>query len=155
MNKKVFEVEEYRANDSRGRNAVRSHLDRSGRFSLFPTDVYGPDILSIRMYDSCIVDIFRHEVEVKKGWKDDWPESWRTVQVPARREYLATSPYPVILWVLRDDLQKAWCITGDQLQERFLGEVPNKKVPSGEMFYKIPIENCKIVEIGDNGSDFN
>jgi len=139
MIRKPFEVEEYNQNHQVGRGAIRAYLDRVGHFTLQPEDKYGSDLVSYRKV--------RHEVEIKRVWTGDWPSRWDTIQVPERKSHLSKSKVPVVIWVLRSDLTQAWVIRGDQLKTEYLEEVPNTKVAAGEYFYRIPVDDCRLVDL--------
>ena len=63
----AFSKEAYEAYDSKAKTTVRAHLDSKRIFTNVYED-YGPDILAFHE--------FFHEVEIKTGWKDEWPEHW-------------------------------------------------------------------------------
>lgn len=100
--------------------------------------------VDITCNDSSGLLTYYHEVEVKRVWDGQWPDSWKTIQVPERKGKFAKSDH--YIWVLRNDLEAAWLIPGERLRKEFLSEVHNKKIRCGEYFYGVPKGLCFYVE---------
>ena len=49
--------------------------------------------------------------------------------------------------IFRNDLKAAWRIDGDIVSNSNTKEVSNRYVPNGEMFYIVPIEKAKYIEL--------
>ena len=80
-NKRKFDYNNYKEWDNVAKLAVRSFLESLG-CELFPdVESYDADIMVVQPIKSY------HEVEVKLGWKEEWPSSWKTC-------LLYTSPSP-------------------------------------------------------------
>lgn len=132
--RKPFEKDVYNKYDGPAKEAMRIHLEAQGHTVTIPPENYDVDLFSdfhsIRMY---------HEVEVSEGWKlGDHP--FPKGSVPERKHRLVElhPDVPLYFWMLRLDLKRAVVFSGKKLIDRWLIEVPNRKVPEGEFFYRIP-----------------
>jgi hypothetical protein len=131
---KPFNKLDYMRFDGPAKQAMRVHLELSGYKVTVPPENYGADLYSelgkIRIY---------HEVEVSQGWKEEEHPFWKG-SVPERKLRLAKIHInePLYFWMLRLDLLRALVFPSFRLRPEFLVEVPNKKIPEGEFFYRIP-----------------
>ena len=132
--RKPFEKDVYNKCDGPAKEAMRIHLEAQGHRVTIPPENYDVDLFSdflkVRMY---------HEVEVSLGWlKDAHPFS--NGSVPERKHRLVEmyQSVPLYFWMLRSDLKRAVVFSGMKLIDKWLVEVPNRKVPEGEFFYRIP-----------------
>jgi hypothetical protein len=136
-----FNQEHYEAYDQKAKDVLRNYLDEKGIYSRIQED-YGPDIKSVQ-------EVF-HEVEIKNSWKEEWPENWRSLHIPARKKkYMADgkgNTQRVIFWVLNHFCDKAWTIDGKNLGDELIESIPNGRYPEGEYFYNIPISELKLVK---------
>ena len=91
------------------------------------------------------------EVEVKNVWSGDWPKAWKDIQLPERKsrliKYADTQNKKLNFLIFRNDLKAAWEIDSDVVSNSDTREVSNRFVPNGEMFYIIPIEKAKYIEL--------
>jgi hypothetical protein len=132
--RKEFEEDLYNKYDGPAKHAMQVHLELSGHDVTVPPENYGVDLYST------IGDlVMYHEVEVSEGWKSGihpFPKG----SIPERKIRLKAmqSGDPLYFWMLRFDLRRAVVFGSHLLQDRFLVEVPNRKVPEGEYFYRIP-----------------
>lgn len=132
--RKKFEQDVYNKYDGPAKEAMRKHLAAQGHTVTVPPENYDVDLFSdylgVRMY---------HEVEVSEQWQEG-PHSFFTGSVPERKIRLVKmhKNVPLYFWMLRFDLQRALVFPGHQLKDRYLVEVPNRKVEVGEYFYRIP-----------------
>ena len=126
----AFSKEAYEAYDNKAKTAVRAHLDSKRIFTNIYED-YGPDILAFHEYF--------HEVEIKTGWKDKWPEHWETLHIPSRKKKYVDGGRKGYFWVLNDPCTKAKVVKSDDLDDKYLEKVNNVRTPEGEYFFSIPI----------------
>lgn len=132
-----FNEQAYIACDSKAKSAIRDYLDSKGVLTNIKED-YGPDIQSWQKV--------WHEVEIKSGWNNEWPPSWKTVHIPSRKKkYLERGK--VMFWVLNKTCDRAILIDGKHLEDDYLEVIPNKRYPEGEYFYDIPIHLTKFVDL--------
>jgi len=91
------------------------------------------------------------EVEVKNGWENTWPSSWKDVRIPERKtrliNYAKTNNKKLTFIIFRRDLKAAWTVDGDTVKDCELKEISNRFVPKGEYFYIIPIDRAKYIEL--------
>ena len=132
--RKKFDKELYDQFDGPAKHAMQVHLELSGHTVTVPPENYGVDLYStvgdLKMY---------HEVEVSQGWKSGY-HPFLLGSVPERKIRLKAmeAGKPLYFWMLRLDLRRAVCFGSYCLQDKFLVEVPNKQIESGEYFYRIP-----------------
>jgi len=131
---KPFDKGDYDKFDGPAKDAMRVHLELSGYKVTVPPENYGADLYSelgkLKIY---------HEVEVSQGWKaahHPFPQG----SVPERKKRLADMHInePLYFWMLRLDLLRALVFPSFRLRPEYLIEVPNKKIHTGEYFYRIP-----------------
>lgn len=132
--RKPFEQDVYDRCDGPAKEAMRYHLTAQGHIVTVPPENYGVDLYSelgdFKMY---------HEVEVSEGWKSG-PHCFFNGSIPERKGRLVEmlKGEPLYFWMLRLDLGRALVFSSFKLSDRWLVEVPNRKVPIGEYFYRIP-----------------
>ena len=108
-----------------------------------PPENYGADLYSeldtIKIYN---------EVEVSQGWKAG-EHPYPRGSIPERKIRLAKVHInePLYFWMLRLDLLRALVFPSFRLRDEFLIMVPNKKIPTGEYFYRIPKEFGKEFDL--------
>jgi hypothetical protein len=130
--RKEFSEEDYTRFDGPAKNALAVH--HHGHVVTVPPENYGVDLYSevgdLTMY---------HEVEVSRGWKTGVHQFPRG-SVPERKHRLKEMMpcVPLYFWMLRLDLARALVFNSKHLIDRWLVEVPNCKVDTGEYFYRIP-----------------
>ena len=91
------------------------------------------------------------EVEVKNGWENIWPSSWKDVRVPERKtkliNYAKTNSKKLTFIIFRKDLKAAWTVDSDTVKDCELKEISNRYISKGEYFYIIPIDKAKYIEL--------
>jgi hypothetical protein len=140
---KPFDKDLYEQFDGPGKDAVCQHLLLTGYVVTVPPENYGADLYAVKQR----VKIF-HEIEVFKNWRDgQFPFS--TGSIPERKIRLARMHInePLYFWRLRLDLKRALIFPGFRLRDKFLVEVPNKIIDTGEYFYRIPVSLGKEFDL--------
>lgn len=139
---KQFSQEDYENNNARAVNAVIHYLNHVGLYARENDDKYGVDIL---VYGRGYKHTTNIEVEIKYNWKSDQTDfPYDTVQLPERKRKFRDLPKSTEFWILRPDLKAVVIIPDTSVREEYLTEVPNYKIQSGEMFYKIPLSECIV-----------
>jgi hypothetical protein len=140
---KSFSKDDYNKFDGPAKDAMRVHLELSGYRVTVPPENYGADLYSelgpIKIY---------HEVEVSTNWKaGHFP--FPTGSVPERKLRLSIIHInePLYFWRLRMDLLRAIVFPSFRLRAEFLVMVPNRKITTGEYFYRIPTELGKEFDL--------
>jgi len=135
---KPFNPDTYAQTDAPAREAVRAKLDNMGIHTV-SSETFGVDITALHPIG--------HEVEVKRGWKDEWPESWETIHIPFRKTKLFKNGSRVFFWILRSDCKEAWVIDSKILTQDMLTEVRNSEIEKGEYFYNVPTNKANRVNL--------
>jgi len=132
--RKKFEKDLYDKFDGPAKEAMRIHLEHEGHIVTVPPEDYGVDLHS-KLGDL----VMYHEVEVSQGWKSS-VHPFLLGSIPERKIRLKAmkSGLPLYFWMLRLDLRRAVVFGSYCLKDKYLVEVPNRKVPEGEYFYRIP-----------------
>jgi len=151
MKRKPFDRQLFAENDRKARVAVVTYLHGEGLVAFDNPDTdYGVD-LYVRHPDSPEV-IYAVEAEIKRVWSGD-TLPWDSVQLPARKfKYIQMTHVPVEYWILNQELTHAIIIHEKSLVDREPVEVYNKYVARGELFYRIPISECNVINLVDYGS---
>ena len=141
MQFKSFDRALFEANDKRARDAIKNYL---GEECTDNPDIYGPDL----MYKGKFI-----EVEVCKSWKGGaypYPDA----SIPGRKG--KWKELNIEFWRLSNDLSNVQITRGDQLDVKFLREIPNKYMREGEHFYRIPKELVLELDLkGDKDGETN
>jgi len=134
--RKKFERELYNRFDGPAKDAIKNHLIAKGHDDkvVVPPENYGADLYSVLGGLK-----FYHEAEVSQGWKEG-EHPYPRGSIPERKTRLIhmLDGRPLYFWMLRLDLQRALVFSAVHCIDRYLVEVPNRKVPSGEFFYRVP-----------------
>jgi hypothetical protein len=100
-----------------------------------------------------------YEVEVKWGWKGDWPESWKELRIPHRKKRLLDKwqkdfrNADLTFVVFRGDFKRAWHVPGDVLLESEVKEAYNKNIAKGEKFFHVRTDLIYQVDMTYDNSD--
>ena len=93
-----------------------------------------------------------HEVEIKHGWKNEWPDSWKEIRLPHRKNRLLRiwkQKYPNSLlsfYILRNDCKKAWHIDGSVLENCEVKPAFGRNITKGELFFHILVKDATLIE---------
>ena len=102
---------------------------------------------------------FFYEVEVKYGWKSEWPDDWKELRIPHRKQRLIDKwqkEYPDSLLtfvVFNNDCTKAWHVDGNVVADSEVKEVSNRYVRKGEMFFHVPVDQAYVVDMTNGNSN--
>jgi hypothetical protein len=153
--RKPFDKKMFDATDNPAREVIRDYIGRSGLFVRDNPDTYGPDLIVYKGFKP----LSFVEVEVKLVWK---PEQnvfpWDTIQLPERKLKFLNLGLPIEFFILRADLERAVLIHDHVVAKSPIEEVKNKYVKVGELFCKIDIRECQVIDITpekSNESDKN
>ena len=103
-------------------------------------------------------DPFFYEVEVKYTWKEEWPDNWKELRIPYRKQRLLDKwqkEYPNSLLtfvVFNNDCTKAWHVDANVVLESEVKEASNRYVKKGEMFFHIPVDQAYVVDMKNGNS---
>ena len=102
---------------------------------------------------------FFYEVEVKYGWKAEWPDDWKELRIPHRKQRLIDkwqkeySDSLLTFVVFNNDCTKAWHVDGNVVADSEVKEVSNRYVRKGEMFFHIPVDQAYVVDMTNGNSN--
>lgn len=145
MVNKRFDKELFESNDKQAKEAVE-HLKKVFGVDEFRDGAnrYSIDRIGYRNETPCI----NVEVEIKQHWPcGHEPFPYEEVNLPQRKNKYFNLPLPTFFVIFSADCQGAIIFSDKMVKDCSLEEVPNKYVPTGEYFYKIPIENCIVINI--------
>ena len=142
--RKKFSKSLFTQNDSPAREAVMNFLSQEGFLVKENPDKYGADLIVHKGFKPG----FYIEAEVKRVWRkeqDTFP--WDTIQLPERKSKFTKLDMPCEFWILREDLKRAIRIPDFVVRNSPLVPVKNVLVQEGELFFRIDIEQCDLVEL--------
>lgn len=142
--RKPFEKKIFDATDNPAREAIKDYIGRSGLFVRDNPDIYGPDLIVYKGFKP----LSFVEVEVKLVWKpEQYAFPWDTVQLPERKLKFLNLGLPIEFFILRADLERAVLIPDYVVAKSPIEEVKNKYVKVGELFCRIDIRECQVIDI--------
>jgi len=151
--RKKFDYALFRANDALARKIGKLYWESIGHIADDNPDKYGPDLI----VEEVNIDTHRYnksptffcEVEIKRAWKGK-DFTYKSIQIPHRKaKYLDTIKYgkECNFLILNNEQTHAFYILHNDLKTSPVAEVPNKYVPSGEMFFQVPLTKARLVEL--------
>jgi hypothetical protein len=102
-------------------------------------NVYGVDLIALRGENP----VGLVEVEVRSWAYCHYP----TIHIAHRKDKLFQQDLPVLFFALTQDLNHAYWCRADIAKKYPLVEVKNFEVPNGELFFDVPVEKFKYVDL--------
>ena len=144
--RKKFNRALYEAYDSQAKDALVGYLKKKDHVLVNTEENYHVDVISQKHGYT-----YFNEAEVKVGWKGDWPEHWKDIRIPERKQRLLDKYQGengvLNFYVFRKDLKKAWRIKDTLLTKESLGEAKGRYIRQGELFFHIPFVSAELVEM--------
>ena len=147
--RKKFNRALYEAYDSQAKDALVGYLKKKDHVLVNTEENYHVDVISQKHGYT-----YFNEAEVKVGWEGDWPEHWKEIRIPERKQRLLDRYQGGIgitgvlnFYVFRKDLKKAWRIKDILLTKESLGEAKGRYIRPGELFFHIPFTSAELVEM--------
>ena len=141
--RKPFSRELFAANDTLARGIVTAQFAALGIRLVPHTKRYGIDL--VLMNSSGVIEL-GVECEIKRVWSGPvFP--YETIQLPERKKKYLSPDYPIEYWLLNNEQTHAIVIPGALVAAATPVEVRNKYVWRGELFYQIPIVDCRLVKL--------
>ena len=148
--RKPFDKQMLDSHDPIAREAIRDYIGRSNLFVRDNPDIYGPDLIVYKGFKP----LSFAEVEVKLVWKPEQHSfPWDTIQLPERKKKFLNLGLPIEFFILRADLERAVLIPDYVVANSPVEEVKNKYVKVGELFCRIDIQECQVIDITPEGKD--
>lgn len=142
--RKQFDRELFDTTDVSAREVIKDYIGRSGLYVRDNPDTYGPDLIVYKGFKP----LSFVEVEVKLVWKpEQYAFPWDTIQLPERKLKFLNLGLPIEFFILRADLERAVLIHDHAVAKSPVEEVRNKYVKVGELFCKIDIRECQVIDI--------
>jgi len=136
----------YEAYDSQAKDALVGYLKKKNHVLVNTEENYHVDVISQKHGYT-----YFNEAEVKVGWEGDWPEHWKDIRIPERKQRLLDRYQGengvLNFYVFRKDLKKAWRIKDTLLTKESLGEAKGRYIRQGELFFHIPFVSAELVEM--------
>ncbi len=144
--RKKFNRALYEAYDSQAKDALVGYLKKKNHVLVNTEENYHVDFISQKHGYT-----YFNEAEVKVGWEGDWPEHWKDIRIPERKQRLLDRYQGengvLNFYVFRKDLKKAWRIKDTLLTKESLGEAKGRYIRQGELFFHIPFVSAELVEM--------
>ncbi len=144
--RKKFNRALYEAYDSQAKDALVGYLKKKNHVLVNTEENYHVDVISQKHGYT-----YFNEAEVKVGWEGDWPEHWKDIRIPERKQRLLDRYQGengvLNFYVFRKDLKKAWRIKDTLLTKESLGEAKGRYIRQGELFFHIPFVSAELVEM--------
>lgn len=88
------------------------------------------------------------EGEVKRAWKEDWPNEWIEIRIPHRKSRLLKKYNSnVNFYVFNIYLSQCWMIRGQQMTEGVVRTAKGRYIVKGELFYHIPYKEAELIRL--------
>lgn len=88
------------------------------------------------------------EGEVKRAWKEDWPNEWIEIRIPHRKSRLLKKYNSnVNFYVFNIYLTQCWMIRGQQMTEDVVRTAEGRYIAKGELFYHIPYKEAELIRL--------
>ena len=92
--------------------------------------------------------VYYSEGEVKRAWKEEWPDDWAEIRIPHRKERLLKKyDSNVNFYVFNVHLTQCWMIRGQQMTEEIVRGAKGRYIQKGELFYHIPYKEAELIRL--------
>ena len=152
-NNRPFDRQSYKENDARAKKAMVGYLTANKFNDIVDKEDYYFDVSANKKDRK-----FFFEVEIKNQWGVQWPDSWKEVRIPERKQRLINrkeKDYPnhdLYFVVFNTTCKQAWFIKDSLVNESSVGKIQNSKQPKGsphlaEPFFHIPVDKANLIQI--------
>tara|TARA_B100000287_G_scaffold397470_1_gene414087 strand:- start:1263 stop:1706 length:444 start_codon:yes stop_codon:yes gene_type:complete len=140
---KRFSKSLFEKNDEEAKNAVEFLKDHFGVDEFQDGETrYKIDRKGYRNGNHCL----NVEVEIKQHWKDGQePFPYDEINLPSRKGKYFDLELPTYFVIFSADCKGAVIFSDTVAKNSEMKEVPNRYVPKGEMFYKIPLKKAALM----------
>ena len=142
--RKQFNRALYEAYDTKAKDALIAYLLKTGHVLVNTEENYHVDVISQKHGYT-----YFNEAEVKVAWEGDWPEHWKEIRIPERKQRLLDKYQGengvLNFYVFRKDLKEAWRIRDYLLTKESLAEAKGRYIRKGELFFHIPFTNAELI----------
>tara|TARA_R110000796_G_scaffold207942_1_gene324228 strand:+ start:61 stop:963 length:903 start_codon:yes stop_codon:yes gene_type:complete len=151
-NNRTFDRESYNQNDARAKKYMVSYLTEQNFSDIVAKEDYYFDVSASKKDEK-----FFFEVEIKNQWDTHWPNSWKEIRIPQRKQRLIDrkeKDYPdhdLYFVVFNTNCSQAWFIKAKDVNESSVGTIQNSSRTGEphlkEPFFHIPVEKAKLIQI--------
>ena len=132
--RKQFNRALYEAYDTKAKDALTAYLLRKGHVLVNTEENYHVDLISQKHGYT-----YFNEAEVKVAWEGDWPEHWKEIRIPERKQRLLDKYQGengvLNFYVFRKDLKQAWRIRDYLLTKESLAEAKGRYIRKVSCFF--------------------
>ena len=144
--RKQFNRALYEAYDTKAKDALIAYLLKKGHVLVNTEENYHVDVISQKHGYT-----YFNEAEVKVAWDGDWPEHWKEIRIPERKQRLLDKYQcengVLNFYVFRKDLKQAWRIRDYLLTKESLKEAKGRYIRKGELFFHIPFTDAELITL--------
>jgi len=143
-----FDKNLYNQYDSLAKDVMSNWLLSNGYKDINTEETYGVDIVC-KNKDN--VECY-FETEIKIGWHDHWPESWKEIRIPYRKRRLIDkwtkegSHGNLTFVIFNKHLDQAWFMDGAMVNKCDVKPVDNRR-SANELFFHIKVPDAKLVKV--------
>jgi len=142
--RKQFNRALYEAYDTKAKDALIAYLLKKDHVLVNTEENYHVDVISQKHGFT-----YFNEAEVKVAWDGDWPEHWKEIRIPERKQRLLDKYQGengvLNFYVFRKDLKEAWRIRDYLLTRESLAEAKGRYIRKGELFFHIPFTDAELI----------
>ena len=142
--RKQFNRALYEAYDTQAKDALTAYLTKKDHVLVNTEENYHVDVISQKHGYT-----YFNEAEVKVAWDGDWPEHWKEIRIPERKQRLLDKYQGengvLNFYVFRKDLKQAWRIRDYLLTKESLKEAKGRYIRKGELFFHIPFTDAELI----------
>jgi len=152
---KPFDKDLYDKSDPPAKKAMIEWLSLNGYVNIDDKETKSFDLVCNKVdHDISTIEPrkYFYEVEIKFPWKGKWPEHWKDVRIPFRKERLIKrwqeefSNDKLTFVVFRNDCKQAWHIAGQTVAESKVKKAYGPKT-GNEDYFHINVEDAELVDM--------
>ena len=151
-NNRPFDRQSYKENDARAKKAMVGYLTANKFNDIVDKEDYYFDVSANKKDRK-----FFFEVEIKNQWGVQWPDTWKEVRIPERKQRLINrkeKDYPeheLYFVIFNTDCSQAWFIKDKNVDASSVGTIQNSTKTNAphlkEPFFHIPVDKAKLIQI--------
>ena len=151
-NNRPFDRQSYKENDARAKKAMVGYLTTNKFNDIIDKEDYYFDVSANKKNRK-----FFFEVEIKNQWGVQWPDTWKEVRIPERKQRLINrkeKDYPeheLYFVIFNTDCSQAWFIEDKDVDSSSVGTIQNSTKTNAphlkEPFFHIPVDKANLIQI--------
>ena len=151
-NNRPFDRQSYKENDARAKKAMVNYLTANKFNDIIDKENYYFDVSANKKDRK-----FFFEVEIKNQWGVQWPDTWKEVRIPERKQRLINRKekdfpeHELYFVIFNTDCSQAWFINDKNVDASSVGTIQNSTKTNAphlkEPFFHIPVDKAKLIQI--------